>query len=192
MRKVLRTTMIASIAITILSIAMYSVAQNQGRGRGNFDPEQMRAMRMERMQTQLGVSDDEWKVIGPLVEDVMEKQRSARMGGGGMMGMMGGPGGPGGQGGPGMDRPERQGGPDQQRGQRGGGGFRGEPDPEMEALQTALESPDTSADVIKEKLTALRTARAKKEAALKTSRENLRKVLTIRQEAQMVMMGMLD
>mgnify|MGYP001074398676 CR=1 FL=1 len=62
----------------------------------------------------------------------------------------------------------------------------------MTALQTTLENKDASADDIKAKLTALRTSRAKKEADLKSAREELRKVLTLRQEAQLVLMGMLD
>jgi len=65
-------------------------------------------------------------------------------------------------------------------------------DPDVTALQTVLENKDASPEEIKAKLNALRTTRAKREAELKTAREELRKVLTLRQEAQLVLMGMLD
>src|SRR5690242_17995936 len=42
-----------------------------GRGRGNFDPAQMRQRMEERLKTELGVSDDEWKALQPKVEKVM-------------------------------------------------------------------------------------------------------------------------
>jgi len=146
-----------------------------GGGPGQFDPAQMRTMMLERLKETLGASDDEWKAIEPLASNVMEKQQAARMGGFG--GFMGGRRGPGG--GPGGDR--------------GGGAPRfGTPDPEVEALNKALEAKDTPAKDIEAKLKALREARLKKEEELKTAREALRKVLTIRQEAQMVLMGYLD
>ncbi len=196
MKKMGRSTVIAGILLALVTGALYTTAQDQGGRRGNFDPEQMRARMMENIQTQLAASDDEWKVIEPLVTKVMEKQRAARsgmMGGPGMM--MGGPGGPGGPGGSNRaqgNRPQSaqggQGGP----GGPGGPGFRGEPDPDMEALQTVLQSETSTADEIKAKLSAFRTSRDKKAAELKTAREELRKVLSIRQEAQLVMTGMLD
>jgi len=64
--------------------------------------------------------------------------------------------------------------------------------PEVEALRDALASQDTSTDDIKAKLQALRDARKKQEADLETARENLKKVLTLRQEAILVEMGVLD
>jgi hypothetical protein len=196
MRKSLRMTVVAGIALTLVVSAMVTMAQNQGNRRGGgFDPAQMRAMMLEQIQQQLGASADEWKALEPLVTNVMDKQRAASSGMRGMMRMFG-PGGPGGQ-------PGQGGGPGAPGGQpgQGGGGpnadrpprdFRGEPDPDVEALQAALDKQDTPAEDIKAKLTALRTSRTKKEAELKTAREELRKVLTVRQEAQMVLRGILD
>ena len=46
----------------------------QERGRG-WDPGDMRARMMERMQEQFGFSDAEFKAIRPLIEDVQTKQR---------------------------------------------------------------------------------------------------------------------
>ncbi len=147
--------------------------QAQGRGgqggpggRGNFDPAEMRARMMERYQEQLGFSDAEFKAIQPLIEDVQTKQRDARGGRG-----FGGFGGFGGRGG---------------RGGRGGNQDGG--DPELEALQSAIESGSS----IESKLAAYRAARDKKQADLKKAQDTLKSVLTVKQEAQAVLMGLID
>jgi len=73
---------------------------------------------------------------------------------------------------------------------RGGGGHPASP--ETEALKTALESENTTPADIKAKLEAVRDARKKGEAELTQAREDLRKVLTQRQEATLVMVGILE
>src|SRR3954470_5374615 len=84
-----RTLCLVVLAAMLLAAAPATFAQNQGgQGRGNFDPAEMRARMEARMKEQLGVSDDEWKVLQPKVEKVMTAQRDARAGGG-----FGGPGG---------------------------------------------------------------------------------------------------
>ncbi|MEK9863889.1 MAG: hypothetical protein VW804_12105 [Verrucomicrobiota bacterium] len=133
-----------------------------GGGRGNFDPAEMRARMMERYQEQLGFSDAEFKAIQPLIEDVQTKQREARGGRGGMM--FGG------------------------RGGRGGRGGNQDADPELEALQSAIESGSN----IEAKLAAFRAARDKKEADLKKAQDTLKSVLTVKQEAQAVLMGIIN
>lgn len=150
----------------------------RGQG-GNFDPAQFQQRMAERYKEQLKVTDEEWAVIQPLVQKVQEKQRETRGGFGGRGGGRGG-GGQGGEGGRGG-----QGGPG---GQRGGGGG----SPESQALRTTLENENASADEIKTKLTALRDARKKAATELETAREDLRKVLTQRQEAALVLMGILE
>lgn len=160
----------------------------QGRqGRGNFDPEQMRQMMMERTREQLEIKgDDEWKIVW----DRVEKVTQARMAVGG------GFGGPGrGFGGP---RPQRPGGDanaapgagDNQGGRRNRGMFGGEPMPEAEALQKAIESK-ASADELKAKLAAFREARKAREAKLEKAQDDLRKLLSVRQEAILVQNGTL-
>ncbi len=180
MKSVLRSTIMASLALVLLSSTLICSAQPRG-GRGDFDPEQMRQRMMEGYQEMLGFSNEEWKVIQPLVEDVMEKQRETRSFGFGGFRFFGGMRGPR----PGGDEGDR---PD--RGNRRG--FRGEPDPEIEALQEVLESEDAPAEQIKSKLDALRNARKAKEAALKKSQEKLQQVLTVRQEAMCVLMRLLE
>jgi len=165
---------------------------DQPGGRPQFDPERIRTMMMERLKETLGATDDEWKVIEPLARNVMEKQTAARVGGFGgfgsfLAGRRGGPPGPGGERPSAEAPPERPGAPP--------GGERprfGTPDPESEALRAALEAKDTSAKDIEAKLKALREARQKREEELKKAREELCKVLTIRQEAQLVLTGLLD
>ena len=145
------------------------------QGRGNWDPEQMRQRMMERVREQLGVKDDaEWS----LIEARIKKINDSRPGMGRGFGGPGGPGGPGGQGG--------QGG---QGGRQGRGGF-GQPNPDAEALQSALDS-GASADDIKAKLTTDRASAKQKEAQLEKAQDELRQLLSVKQEARAVLMGLL-
>lgn len=177
------------VALSILALVMFGATnamaqRGGGRGQGGpggpggFDPSQFMDRMMDRMQEQLAFSDDEWKVVRPMVEDVMEKQRSTR--GPGMGGMFG----RGGRGGRGGD--QNAGGPGRGgRGPFGGGDF-----PEQEALQEAIDK-DASADVIKSKLAAYKKAVASKEADLKKAQDKLRAVLSVKQEAQLTLFGMI-
>jgi hypothetical protein len=112
----------------------------------------------------------------------MEKQRAA--GGGGRGFAFGGRGGRGGPGGPGGQAGGQAGGG---RGGRGGGG---DASPEVAALEAAIEAGDAAG--IKAKLAEYRASRKKAAAELQQARESLRKVLTAKQEAQLVLMGTLD
>jgi len=64
--------------------------------------------------------------------------------------------------------------------------------PESQALKAALDSDATSTEDIKAKLQALRDARKKNAADLEQARQDLEKVLTLRQEATLVNMGILE
>ena len=75
-------------------------------------------------------------------------------------------------------------------GNGGRGGFNAPPSPEAEDLQKALDAK-ASPDELKAKLAKFREARKVKEAALTKAQEDLRKVLTVRQEATAVSMGLL-
>ena len=167
--------------------------RRRGGDRGNFNPEEFRKQMTERLKTSLKVTDDEWAVIQPLIEKVQTKQRdsmSSRFGGFG-----GGPGGP-----PGGDRrrgPDGGGGGTPSAGSAPSGG--GDPNrteragsAEREALRTALESEATTPEDIKAKLTAVREVRKKSEAELAAAREDLKKVLSVRQEAALVAIGILE
>lgn len=148
-----------------------------GRRGGGGGPEQFRQRMTERLKTSLKASDEEMAVIQPLVEKVFVKQREAS----------GGPGGPGGRRGggnrPGGDAPAPGG---EQRPGRGG------ETPESQALRETLEKDGAAPSEITAKLTALREQRKKAAAELTAAREDLRKVLTVRQEAVLVQMGLLE
>jgi hypothetical protein len=151
------------------------------------DPEQFRQRMAERMREQFGVTDDaEWKIIEGKIQKVTEARRAV---GGGGFAAMGGFGGR--RGGGDGDRPRGdRGGGEGRRGGGGFGGFGGEPSPEVADLQKAIESK-ASADEIKTKLAKVREARKANEAKLEAAQEDLKKVLSVRQEAVAVMMGLL-
>ncbi|MEI7957971.1 MAG: hypothetical protein WCI40_02590 [Verrucomicrobiota bacterium] len=134
--------------------------------------EQFRQRMNEFLKTSLKVSDDEWSIIQPLLEKVQSKQREALTGRFGMMGGGRRGGDRGGQ--PASNRPERP------------------ANPESDALKSTLESESASPAEIKAKLEALRAAHKKAAAELDQAREELRKVLTQRQEATLVMVGILE
>ncbi len=145
----------------------------RGPGGGNFDPAQMQQRRLENLKEQMGVTDDaEWKVIQERAEKVMTAQREAMSGRG--MGM-----------GPrrGGNNPDQGGGPRR-------GGFFGPPSPELEALQNAVEN-NAPAEQLKAALEKYRASIKVKEAALEKSQEELKKVLTAKQEAVAVVHGLL-
>jgi hypothetical protein len=137
------------------------------RGGGNFQ-ERMAGY----MKEQLGASDEEWKVIQPKLQKVLEAKRDS-----GAYGFFGGRGR-----GPGGDR----------------GGDRGSEQPQSAAqkasseLRTTLDNKSASAEEIAAKLKALREAREKAKADLATAQKDLKEILTQRQEAVLVMMGQLD
>ena len=171
--------------LAVVTIGLVEAQQRGGRGggRGGFDPEQMRQRQMERMKEILAPGEGEWEILEPRLEKVMTQQRESA-GAGGMMRMM-------------MGRGGRGGG----RGDREGGGRPQMPGMErtetatskaMDELQTALEDEKATPEQIKAKLTALRVAREAASEELAKARESLREVCTIRQEANLVLMGYLD
>jgi Mg-chelatase subunit ChlD len=59
-------------------------------------------------------------------------------------------------------------------------------------LRTSLRNEATSPEEIKKQLAALRTAREAAKKELAVAQQDLRKAVNIRQEAQLVLMGLLD
>jgi Spy/CpxP family protein refolding chaperone len=147
-----------------------------GRGAGGgqaFDPAQMRARQVTRIMDQLAVGDQERPVIEPLVAKVVELSAQVRPGMGG--GMRGGRGGQ-----PGAAAPAdttRQLSPVEKA---------------TQALQTTLDNESASPEAIKAGLKALRDAREQAKQDLAKAQDQLRQVLSVRQEAQLVLMGLLD
>jgi Spy/CpxP family protein refolding chaperone len=146
-----------------------------GGGRGNFDPAQMRQMMADRLKTQLNVDDQAWKVMEPRIMKVFDLSRQANAGGRGMFGGRGGRGPGGGNGGPQTPQGEQT-----------------AVDKATAALSTTLENQSASPDDIKKQLTAVREARMKAQQDLAAAQADLKQILTLRQEAQLVLMGMLS
>jgi hypothetical protein len=157
-------------------------AQGGGR-RGGFggDPAQFRQRMVERYKEDLEVTkDDEWQALQPRIEKVMDARFASMAGmGRGMFGRRGGPGGPGGPGGG-----------DNAQGAQRRGPFGQASLPEADALQKAVDAKASGAE-LKATLAKFTAARKAKEEELKTAQEELRKLLTPRQEAIAALNGLL-
>lgn len=166
---------------TLLAVGTGSAVAQERQGRGNFDPEQMRVRMIERYRETFEVKEDaEWKLIEGRITKVSDARRE--MGGGRGFG---GPGGPGGRRGGGDAGAAGDQGADRRR------SFFGEPSPEADALQKALEAK-APADEIKTKLAKYRESQKAKQAKLDKAQAELRQVLSVKQEANAVLMGLLQ
>ena len=128
----------------------------------------------ERIKEVLGATDDEWMVLQPRLEKVQALQMQVR--GAGMAVLF--------RGRRGFDR-------------RGGMGPMAAASPNevqkaAEALQTLLDDKGAGNDAIKTRLEALRIAQQKAREELVKAQKDLRELLTIRQEAALTLMGLLD
>jgi len=183
MNRLLRLTVLAAAAVVLLGGAAKLAAQQdqpQRPDRPRFDPEQFRQQMMDNIKEQLEVtSDDEWKVISERIQKVMDARMAVGFGGMGRgMGMFG---------------RGRRAGDNAPPGDRGGGrgGFFGQPNPEREALQKAVDVK-ASAEELKASLAKYRAAQAEKRAKLEKAQEELKQVLSVRREAVCVTLGLLD
>lgn len=136
---------------------------------------EMQKQQAQELKERLKMSDEEFEVVGPLIEKVRTVTREREM--------VSSSRGMGGRGVP---------------GQRGGATFGGA---EMSApakavsdamakLRQAIEDDNSAA--IKDALAALRKSRAEMDKAVKDAREELRGVCTAKWEAEFVLMGLLD
>jgi hypothetical protein len=158
-----------------------SAQQDNGGGRRGFDParaQEFQQRRMERIKEELEVKDDEWTALQPLIQKVMDAQRAVladRMGGMFRGGRGGG---------------DTNGGGDNANRRRGGGGGFGEPSPEADALQKAIEGKASNSEM-KAALAKYQESRKAKQTDLETAQTNLKKVLSVRQEAILTAQGLL-
>ena len=149
--------------------------------RQRFDPAQMRQRMMDNLKDALGASDDEMKALQPAIEKVMQLQRDARGGSMGALFRRGQNGGGGGGGG------------------FGRGGFGTDPNAppsvvqqKLQELESAVDNKDTAPSDLKARLAALRQARDQARAELAKAQAELQSLLTQRQEAALVVYGILD
>jgi hypothetical protein len=142
-----------------------------GPGGGNFDPAQFQQQMMDRVRDQLNFTNDtDWSAVQPLVQKVMDARRD--VGGQGLRGLFGrNRGGQGGQGG----------------GPRGG--MFGQPSPEQEALQKALDD-NAPVGQVKDLLAKYKASQEARQAKLEAAQDALKAVLTPRQEAQACLLGL--
>jgi hypothetical protein len=180
MIKLIQSAGLAAVAAAFLALTPNT--QAQPRGGGNFDPEEMRQRMMENYREQFAVTDDaEWKLIEERITKVTQARREVGFGAGfGGRGFFG-RGQRGGDDGANAERANR----------RGGGAFGRSGLPEAQELQKAIDSK-ASPEEIKAKLAKLREARKEKQANLAKAQEELKKVLSVRQEAVGVMLGLLE
>lgn len=166
--------------LTILAGVAFGGAsvQAQQEQRNRFDRGQFMERILERLRENLGASVEEWSVLKPMIVTITEKQSAMRRAAGrGGFGAFGG-----GRGGRGGDSD----------GDRRGRDRRGDDDSASNTnrLREAVESGD--ANKIKKELAAYRASQKKRAAELKKAREELRKVVTLKQEAALVLWGLLD
>ena len=179
--KVKQLLIICGVAAALMLGAGSVLAQNDNggngggfRNRGNFDPAQMQQRMMDNVREQLGFTNDtDWNAVQPLIQKVTDARRDVGFGAG--MGRMFRNRGGGGNGGPGGGR----------------GGFGPPPSPEAEALQNAIDANAPAAQ-IKEALAKYEASQKAKQAKLVQAQEDLRKVLTVKQEAQATLLGLLQ
>jgi hypothetical protein len=134
----------------------------------NMDPQQMQDAIQQRVSAsfreQMGVTNDtDWALIEEKINAETKAKAAVMADGGGMTGMV------------------------RMRGGFGGGSQ----SPEAKALQQAVDD-DAPAAQIKDLLAKLQAARQAKQAALVKAQEDLRSVLTVRQEAIALLHGLLN
>ena len=161
-------------------------------GRGQRTPEEMQQRREERqkryderMKKAFQMTDIEWLTLDQKIQKVQAIQREIDMASGSNPGARFGQGAFGGMGGMGNAMDPNAPGPAFQEPQTESGKA-------MQELQTTLNDQDATPEQITAKLQALRDARAKLPEELAAARADLLKGLTPRQEAQLVVMGVIQ
>ena len=166
-----RRLMLSVAAIGILAVFAIGIAIAQqgggGGARGGFDPAQMRQRTMDRVKEALAPTDEEWKVLEPKLAQVVTIQsdmsRTLRMSTG--------------------RRPSDAAGGEEQLSELGKA---------AQDLRATLDNKEAKAEDIKAKLTAVRTARDKAKQELAKAQASLLESVNAKQEANLVLMAMLD
>jgi hypothetical protein len=175
----MRNLKVILLAIGCIAMLGFGSATVQAQGRGNFDPAQFRQMILDNYKDSLGVTDDsEWKVIEDSLGKVIDA-RAAVMAGS-IRNFRGNRG-------RNRDGNSTSNSDDSNRRRRG---FGPEPGPAAADLQKAIDDK-APADEIKAKLAKLRDENAANEAKLTAAQDDLKKLITSRQEAILVLGGML-
>jgi len=133
------------------------------------------------LRERLGASEEEWKVLWPRIEKVQQLQGQAR-GGGARMAAFAGL----------RDRRGRQGTREAQPAEAQPERQRSEIEKKAEALQKLLDSGSADAATLQAALAEYRQARDKARKELAEAQKQLQELCTVRQEATLVLMGLLE
>lgn len=140
---------------------------------GEWSMDNMQKMMVQPVKEQLGFSDTEWQIIEPRLLKVISLNSQTRGNTFGM-GMMTGFGGM------------------QSFGMTQHTQDLSPVDKALQDLRSTLDKSNVSATEIKEKLSALRKAREKAQQDLTAAQAELKKLLTTKQEAELILMGYLQ
>lgn len=156
----------------------------RGQGRTQMDQAERQQQMIQRYQELLGMSDEEWAVIGPYVLKVSSLSSSSSTRGSAMRTLMGNR----------RNTSQEEDGQDTAQNQDRAQRTRetSQQDENLEALETLLEDENATTDEIKAKLSNLRKARQADKQELAVAQKELRELLTLRQEAMLVVMGLLE
>lgn len=162
-----------------LTAADPALSQPPGGQQGFGQEQGQQSDQMENMITQLlkqmlGSTDEEWTVIGPKALKVYSLV-SSQSTGVDIRSMMG--------------RTGNQG--SQMRGNNRSSSTSTE-DVALEELQTLLDSEETTITQLKNKISEIRNSREKSRQDLVKARKELRELLTLRQEATLITLGLLE
>jgi len=146
----------------------------QGFGQmGGQQAGQMQTMITQALKQKLGCTDDEWTVLGPKVLKVYTLL-SSQSTGLQMRQLMGN---------------SRQG---NSQGRSGSNQSTSSDDKTIEELQTLLLSEDTTSTQLKSKIAEVRKAKEKTRQELAKAQKDLRELLSLKQEAILISLGMLE
>jgi len=163
-----RKMLVILVVAALLAFVGLALAQEGRGGRGGregatMDRESRSARMTARIKAELGATDEAWKVLEPKIQQVLTRSREAQVG----HGMYGRP-----------------------------GAEAETPNTPLEKaaadLQRTLDNPTATPEQIKAKLAAVRAAREKAEAALTAAKDSLRSSVNVRQEAHLVLLGVLE
>jgi len=140
--------------------------QRQGQDSG-----QMQSMIIQRLKELMGATDEEWTVIGPKVLTVYTLVSSQSRG---------------------IQTRSLMGNSSQGRGGAGSQSSSATSDKTLEELQTLLSSEDTTTTQLKNKISEVRKAKEESRQKLAKAQKDLRELLSLKQEAVLISIGLLE
>jgi len=169
--------LVSFLSVAFLAPLMSQTAKGQPKKRGSqegsrqrqrMSAEERQKNMAQRVKTALEVTDDQWKSIEPKVTKVMTLSRQVS-----------------------RSRMERRSSSRRDRGGERSAREQTEIEKSAQALRKVLKNKEAKSEKIAKRLKALRAAHQKAEKQLADARADLSKTLSVRQQAQLVLMGYL-